>query len=154
MKQKVNLLILFLSIVAISLKAQTVPSPSEAYLNMEPLNPQIIPDEILDTLTNPMNLVTANDTLKISVSMLLEDTLVLSKIHIKLGTTLGGNNLLDQTFLYDNGNLTLPQGYFREKEIVTIVLGEYPYTGVFYNEIVLEDVDGNQSGVLSCQSDQ
>lgn len=153
MIKKINLLLL-LGIITINLKAQTVPSPSESYLGLEVLNPALIPDEVLDTLTNPMNLLTANDSLKISVSMLLEDTMVLSKIHIKLGTTLGGNDLLDQTFLYDNSNLTLPQGYFREKEMVTIVLGEYPYTGVFYNEIVLEDVDGNQSGVLSCQSDQ
>lgn len=154
MIKKINLLLILISIITINLKAQTVPSPSESYLGLEVLNPALIPDEVLDTLTNPMNLLTANDSLKISVSMLLEDTMVLSKIHIKLGTTLGGNDLLDQTFLYDNSNLTLPQGYFREKEMVTIVLGEYPYTGVFYNEIVLEDVDGNQSGVLSCQSDQ
>lgn len=154
MKQKVNLLILFLSIITISLKAQTVPLPSEAYLNLEVINSVTIPDEILDTLVNPMSLVAANDTLKISLSMLLEDTSSLHKIHIKLGTTLGGNDLLEQVFIFDDGNLTLPQIYFREAEMVTIGLGEYLNSGIFYCEIVLEDVEQNLSEIINCNSAQ
>ena len=153
MIKKINLFILFFSVMVFNMKAQTVPSPSEIYLNMELLNPQIIPDEVLDTLTNPMNLLTVNDTLKISVSILLEDTNVVSKIHVKLGTTLGSNNLLEQAFNYD-ANLTLPQSYFREEEMINIVLGEYINSGIFYCQIILEDVEGNLSEITSCQSDQ
>lgn len=148
MIKKINLL-LFLVIITISLKAQTVPSPLEVYLNIETVNPTTIPDEVLDTLKNPLMLMSTNDTLKISLSMFLEDTSLVSKIYIKLGRTLGGNDLLEQVF-----NLTLPQSYYRESEMVTIGLGEYQNSGAFFCEIVLEDIDQNQSEVIYCNSDQ
>lgn len=154
MIKKVNTLILLLSLFSISIKAQTVPSPTEAYINMELLNPETLPDEVLDTLLNPMSILSATDTLKISVTMLLADTNVVNKIHIKLGTTSGGNDLLAQTFNYDDYNITLPQSFFREAEMITLGLGEYLNSGVFYCEIILEDSVGNTSVVFNCQSDQ
>ena len=154
MIKKILIMAALINAIMFEIKAQTVPSPTEAYVNLELINPTVIPDEVLDTLTNPMNIVSANDTLKISVSMLLEDTNVLNKIRIKLGTTLGGNDLLEQVFIFDDGNLTLPQIYFREAEMVTIGLGEYLNAGIFYCEIVLEDVEQNLSEIINCNSNQ
>tara|TARA_R110001592_G_scaffold227755_1_gene484090 strand:- start:545 stop:1006 length:462 start_codon:yes stop_codon:yes gene_type:complete len=153
MIKKISTLMLLLSIITIGVNGQTVPSPSETYLNIEVVNPTTLSDEVLDTLTNPMGIVGTNEMLMVSVSMLLEDTTVVSKIHVKLGTTLGGNDLLEQTFNYDE-NLTLPQSYFREEEMLTIGMGEYVNSGVFYCEVTLEDDSQNQSEVITCQSDQ
>ncbi len=153
MVKKILIMAALINAIMFEIKAQTVPSPSEAYLNMELINSTVIPDEVLDTLTNPMNIVASTDVLKISLSMLLVDTNVVNKIHIKLGTTSGGTDLLEQTFNYDT-NLILPQSYFREEEMVSIVFGEYINSSVFYCQIILEDIAGNLSEIINCNSGQ
>jgi len=154
MMKRILITIVLTSIIGLALKAQTVPSPSETYLSLEVLNPVTLSDEILDTLTDPMSILTTSDTMLVSVSMILADTNVVTKIHIKLGSTLGGNDLLDQSYNYDDLNLILPQSYFREEEMVSLGLGEYLNSGVFYCEIKLEDSVGNFSEISTCQSDQ
>ena len=135
----------------IGINAQTVPSPTELTINLEPVNEMVIPDEVLDTLTDPMYLLGPSDPLTLSVSMLLADTNTVAKIHVKLGTTLGGNDLLENTYTYDatpTGNLT----YFRESEMMTLGMGEHLNSGVFYCEIKLEDSAGNFSEIITTQS--
>jgi hypothetical protein len=154
MIKKILISLVFVNILTVGIMAQTVPSPAESYINLEVINPETLTDEVLDTLTDPMSTLSANDTLLISVTMLLEDTNVVSKIHIKLGTTVGGAELLEQTFNYDDINLTSPQSYLREEEMVSIGLGEFINSGIFYCEIILEDSLGNLSEITNCQSDQ
>ena len=140
-------------IVTLGLQAQTVPSPSEVTINLEPVNEIEIPDEVLDTLTDPMNLLSPTDPLNLSVSMLLADTNTVAKIHVKLGTTLGGNDLLENTYTFDatpSGNLS----YFREGIMMNLGMGEHLNSGVFYCEIKLEDATGNFSEIITSQSDQ
>ncbi len=154
MVKRIYILFLLLSIITINIKAQTVPSPSEAYINLELVNPETIPAEVLDTLLDPMNLLTSSDTLQISTTIILVDTNVVSKIHIKLGSTIGANDLLAQTFNYDGTNLIAPQSYFREADMLIIRFGEFINSSVFYCEIILEDDLGNLSEITNCQSDQ
>ena len=140
-------------VMSLGLQAQTVPSPSEVTINLEPVNEIVIPDEVLDTLTDPMNLLSPTDPLNLSVSMLLADTNTVAKIHVKLGTTLGGNDLLENTYTFDvtpSGSLS----YFREGIMMNLGMGEHLNTGVFYCEIKLEDSTGNFSEIITSQSDQ
>ncbi|PCI97034.1 MAG: hypothetical protein COB15_08705 [Flavobacteriales bacterium] len=153
MKNVISTLVLGLTMI-IGINAQTVPSPTELTINLEPLNDIVIPDEVLDTLTDPMNLLSSTDPLILSVSMLLADTNTVAKIHVKLGTTSGSGDLLTTTFTFDN---TAPGGdlsYFREEEMMTLGMGTHLNVGVFYCEIVLEDSVGNLSIAENSQSNQ
>ena len=146
--------IVFGLIVTMGLQAQTVPYPREVNINIEPLRPvQILGDVLLDSLTNPMSLLTPNDTLLLSLSILLVDTSTISKIHVKLGTTLGGDELLTNTYTYDGtpaGSLT----YFRDQELMTLGMGTHLNSGIFYCEIKLEDSVGNFSALIQSQTQQ
>ena len=152
MKKIVSTIVLGIALT-VGLQAQTVPSPSEVTINLEPVNEMVIPDEVLDTLTDPMNLLSPTDQLNLSVSMLLADTNTVAKIHVKLGTSLGGNNLLENTYTYDvapGGNLT----YFREGVMMNLGMGAHLNSEVFYCEIKLEDSTGNLSEIIRTQSNQ
>jgi hypothetical protein len=153
MIKKLLIAAVFINIIGLNLNAQTVPSPTEVTVNIEPVNEIVIPDEVLDTLTDPMSLLGPNDPLNLSVSMLLADTNTVTKLYIKLGTTLGGNDLLENTYTYDatpTGNLT----YFREGAMMTLGMGSHLNLGIFYCEIKLEDSTGNLSEIITVQSDQ
>ncbi len=152
MKKIISTLVLGLAIT-VGLKAQTVPSPTEVMVNMEPVNEMVIPEEVLDTLSNPMSLLGPTEELNLSVSMILTDTNTVSKIHIKLGTTLGGSDLLENTYIYD-GTPSEPLSYFRDGDMLTLGMGTHLNSGVFYCEIILEDSTGNTSLTITSQSDQ
>jgi hypothetical protein len=152
MKKVISTIVLGL-IITVGVQAQTVPSPTELTINLEPVNELIISEEVMDTLTDPMNLLGPTDALNLSVSMLLADTNTVAKVHVKLGTTLGGNDLLENTYTYDStpaGTLT----YFREEEMITLGLGAHLNASVFYCQVVLEDSMGNTSLITTSQSNQ
>jgi len=152
MKKAISTIVLGL-LMTVGVMAQTVPSPTEVTVNIEPVNEIVIPDAVLDTLTDPMSLLGPTDPLNLSVSMLLADTNTVAKIYVKLGTTLGGNDLLENTYDYDgtpSGALT----YFRDGAMMTLGMGSHLNVGVFYCEIKLEDSTGNLSEIITSQSDQ
>lgn len=154
MTKRIKFLFVFVFAISLGVNAQTVPSPSEVVINIEPVNQVEIPDEVLDTLTDPMSLLGPNDNLNLSVSMLLADTNTVTKIHVKLGTSIGSNNLVENIYTYDNitpgGNLT----YSREGKMLKLGMGSFLNSGVFYCEIKLEDSVGNFSEIILTQSDQ
>lgn len=136
-------------IMTMGLQGQTISSPRKLTINVEPLKSI----QVLDPLKGPMGLLTPSDTLRLSVSVLLVDTNNLSKIHVKLGTTLGGNELLENTYTYDltsAGSLS----YFRDRELMTLGMGNHLNSGIFYCEIKLEDNAGHFSTPVKSQSDQ
>jgi len=100
-----------------------------------------------------MAVLSVTDTFLVSVTMIVPDTNQINKIHIKLGSTLGTNDLVDQQYDYDV-NLNSPQMYIRELDMIKICFGEYLNTNVFYSEISIEDHSGNFSTITNCQSDQ
>jgi hypothetical protein len=147
--------IVFGLIITMGLQAQMVPAPREVNINIAPLRSiQTFGDGLLlDSLTNPMSLLTPNDTLLLSLSILLVDTANLSKIHVKLGTTLGGDDLFTNTYTYDStpaGSLT----YFRDRALMTLGMGTHLNSGIFYCEIKLEDSMGNFSALINSQTQQ
>jgi hypothetical protein len=149
MRKKVISAIVLGLIMTIGLQAQKVNSPKEVTINIEPLRSI----QVIDPLSDPMSLLSPSDTLKLSASILLADTNSLSKIHVKLGTTLGGNELLENTYTYDlspTGSLT----YFRDKQLMTLGMGTHLNSGIFYCEIKLEDREGNFSSLIKSQTQQ
>lgn len=154
MTKRIKVLLVFVFAISLGIKAQTVPSPSEVTINIEPVNQLEIPDEVLDTLTDPMYLLGPNDNLNLSISMLLADTNTVSKIHVKLGTTSGSNNLMEHTYTYDNHNPGGSLTYSRDGKMLKLGMGTFLNSGVFYCEIKLEDSVGNFSEIILTQSDQ
>lgn len=152
MIKKTTLLILIL-ISIFNIRAQTVLPPSDTYINLELVSKVVVPDSLLNSFFNPMNALSPTDTLLVSVTMIVPDTNVINKIHIKLGSTLGGNDLVDQQFIYDTV-LNSPQVYERESDMIKICFGEYLNSSLFYCEVKLEDHLGNFSTTTNCQSNQ
>ncbi len=152
MTKKISFFLLFL-ITGVYLNGQTVQAPTDAYLNLELVSAVVVSDSLLTTTFDPMALVSPTDTMLVSVSMIVPDTNLIHKIHIKLGSSFGSNDLIDQQFDYDV-DLSAPQMYLREADMIKICFGEYLNSNVFYCEIKLEDHSGNISTITNCQSNQ
>lgn len=153
MIKKISILFIILGLISLGLKAQVVPAPTQSFLSLKLVKKVTISDAQLNATFNPMAVLSPSDTLLVKLSMLV-DTNAVDVIHIKLGTTMGGNDLLAQSFNYDASNLTAPQTYERRDNRIKIGLGKYLNHGVFYCEIKLEDAQGNFSTITNCQSDQ
>jgi len=63
-------------------------------------------------------------------------------LHVKLGTTSGGSNLLDKTFAFDvSGSVGNGCTYSRTDDIVTLGLGDYNGLTSYFSEVILERTD-------------
>lgn len=72
----------------------------------------------------------------------VSDTTTISKIHVKMGTTDGGNDLFSQTYIFDvTDSLSLPSGtsYLREGKVIYLGIGSYTGLNHFFAEAKLED---------------
>lgn len=70
------------------------------------------------------------------------DTTTISKIHVKMGSSDGGNDLFSQTFIFDvSDSLSLPAGtsYLREGKVIYLGIGDYTGLNHFFGEAKLED---------------
>lgn len=88
----------------------------------------------------------SGDTLALlKCKIAIGDTNTISKIHLKLGTTIHGNNIIDTLIIFDNIQ-SLPNGfiYTRTGNNIFITLG-YFFPAVYYLDIKLEDVFGGIS---------
>lgn len=84
-----------------------------------------------------------------SVFVKLQDTLNVSKIHVKLGTTQGGNNLFSKDFLFDvSGNLSDGTSYVRNGLNVLLGIGQFVGLNSYYAEVRLEDTSQNLSDAI------
>lgn len=109
---------------------------------------------VVTKLTNLHKLVQANrqflptDSLRAVMVVGLADTLQVSKLHVKFGTSQGAANLLSKTFLFDvAGSFADKTGYMRKGKVVYLTLGEgYMGLNVYYAEVKLEYVGGLVSG--------
>ena len=78
------------------------------------------------------------------------DTSNILKMHLSLGSTLDGNELMEKTFLFNNqGTFTDGTSYIRNGFNLEIVLGIFLGLNRFYANIVLEDNAGHFSDVLT-----
>lgn len=90
-----------------------------------------------------------SDSSKISVIMVIQlfEVAGISSIHIKLGTTSGGAELLDKTFSFDVfGNVGNGCSYGRIDDTVTLGLGTYNGLTSYFSEVILEKNDHSLTG--------
>jgi len=89
--------------------------------------------------------IPASQLLKGTMVIEVSDTTNISKIHVKIGSTEGANDLFSQTFNYDvSDSLSLPASMTYKREGKVIYLGVGNYTGLnhFFGEAKLEDNAG------------
>ena len=73
----------------------------------------------------------------------------ITSLHVKLGTTNGGSDLLDKTFAFDvSGNVGNGCTYSRTDYTVTLGLGDYNGLTDYFSELVLERNDHSLSDPL------
>ncbi|MDQ3191757.1 MAG: hypothetical protein M3Q58_09195 [Bacteroidota bacterium] len=102
--------------------------------------PNTLQENSLDTIYN------------IECSLILQDTINISKIHIKVGTSNGASDMLDYAFLYDiNAGYPGNQSYYRNLNEVILGLGQFP-SGLYFYETKLQYTSGTFSQPLMWNS--
>jgi len=147
-------IIFMLSFSSIRLYSQALP-PEDVQISLAMVVEYDIPNEVLDTLTNPFYLLQQETDLKIALNMLLPDTGQVSKINVKLGTMPGASDLLNHSFVYD-GNPGGTYSYLRNGNFLVLGLGNYSNSNnaLYYSEVEIEDAAGNKSSVISTDTSQ
>jgi hypothetical protein len=155
MKKRLSLFLLSCLLIAVNLKSQVLPV-GEIEISLVPVVEQEISDEVMDTLTDPFYLIQQEASLKIGLNLSLQDTTQMRFIHIKLGTTSGGSELIDQSFNYDGTNMGAGLSYTRNYKYITLELGIHANTtnALYYAEVELEDVNGSKSTVTTTDTSQ
>ena len=156
MKKTLNsILIIGLFLISGSLKAQVLPI-QEVQIALTPLTPLVISDAVMDTLTDPFYLIQQDSILNVSLSIILQDTADLNIIHVKLGTTSGGSELMTQTFNYDGSAIGSGLTFSKELNNVTLGLGTQPNinNALYFVEVKLEDINGTQSVITTTDTSQ
>ncbi|MCX6276180.1 MAG: hypothetical protein NTV09_13345, partial [Bacteroidetes bacterium] len=90
------------------------------------------------------NVLTISDSSIISVIMTIQlfEFTGISSLHVKLGTTSGGSDLLDKTFSFDvSGSVGNGCTYSRNENTVTLGLGSYNGLTSYFSEVKLERDD-------------
>lgn len=81
-----------------------------------------------------------------SMIIVLNDTSDISTLHVKLGTSQGGSDLLQKDFQYDvSGVFTDGTSYSRDYKTIRLGLGEFTGLNHYYAELQMED-GSSQSG--------
>lgn len=76
----------------------------------------------------------------------LFDTVGISKLHVKVGSTLGGIDIFQKSFAYDNfGIFTDSTSYNREGYNVDLGLGNHIGLIRYFAQLILERVDGTMT---------
>jgi|GEM_PF-1933121 len=75
----------------------------------------------------------------------LNDTINVSKISVKIGTSLGASDVENYDFVYDV-NTFLPHGYsyYREGDLLTLTLDKHA-AGIYYYEVKLIDINASET---------
>jgi hypothetical protein len=129
------------------LLSQTLPSPTDLIVLQQPSVEVQIEESDLDDLDDAFDLLDANADMKLVVSMALSDTANVATIHVKLGTTAGGNDLGEHTFSFDAaGDDTYT--YFREEFSVMMGMGHHVVLDDIFCEVYTQDASGNTSAVV------
>ena len=121
-----------------------VAEPGNFFFGMEPVE-EITMDD-MDPEAEPD--LTGIDH-KIIVYLTLVDTISISNIHIRLGTSAGGTELFDGFFTFDNYELDEGQEYIREENNLRITIGIFEWDPALYAEVKLEDVNGQFSETVT-----
>ncbi len=106
---------------------------------------------VVELQQNSINTASMDTLNYVSCRFTLTDTVSIVKIHIQLGSSLHGNDLVDTSFVFDaTQGLPADMSYERIGNVVTIGLG-YFYPMVYYADAKLEDVYGGMSMVRTAR---
>ncbi len=142
MKKSV-IILLSLIVVSFSVNSQ-VSGPTNLQLTQELITPISITESTLDSIVNPLDMLTSADSLKLSASMSIPNSSNVETVHLKLGTTLGSSDLLSLSFLIDGTNLPSQSTYVQSGNFLKVLVGIYPKQD-FYLEVYFEDSQGTNS---------
>jgi len=152
--QKLTYLLLAFAIVALGLsgvEAQTITIPANLSLIVQP-DAQVLMTAIqADTATNPMSILTSADTVEISLIFLSPDTTGVDSVIATIGTTLGGSDVLQHTFVFDQtpaGNLS----WLRTGTSIKLGAGHHAYSTPLFGTIQLKSSLGAISTILQCDT--
>ena len=126
--------------------AQNLPTPSGIMVFQKPVNPIVLDDDALDELDDITDLFDSSTQINYEVSVNLSDTLHVNKIHVKLGTTEGGNDIGEHTYTYDDLSDST-YTYSREEYALLLGVGQHGYQPNIYCEVYVEDSNGLISAV-------
>jgi hypothetical protein len=134
--------ILFLFLEIDSTQSQVLPPVSmEVYVSLAPNDTSQV---WADTSFNETTQVTA------LMFVLLQDTIHISKVHVRMGSSPGGFELFQKTFIYSIvGNFSDGTSLNRNGSQLSLGLGNYNGLNLFYAQIQLEDNQGNLSTFLN-----
>lgn len=138
-------LLVFLLLFTHSIKSQDLHLISDVQLFLEPTT-----DHIMDTslLMDPMAMEAEIDSFddteefKLSVSVLLLDTVEISKVHVKLGRTQAGSDLFDSYFEFDDNSPSGGRSYSRDGKHIVLGIGDFINLRNIYSELYIENING------------
>lgn len=139
---KITYCLMVFCLMVDSLNAQTVlpPSRMEVYMQLSNNDSSIVFDDTL---------FSSHSILDGTVYIKLQDTLNLSIIHVKLGTTQGGSDIFNKDFVFDEaGDFTDNTWYLREGLDVMLGIGEFIGLNSYFSEVRLEDTSQNLSDTV------
>jgi len=136
-------LTILLMLLVFGVKSQTVVPPVEAHFNIETVESSNV--ALLPGNMDPSQ-ISMGDTIKLSITMQLADTINISKIHIKIGTTEDGDDLFSNELLYVLKNYSgSTHTYSIDEKYITLSLGKLYNSEFFYGEIIIENNQGEFS---------
>lgn len=86
--------------------------------------------------------VSDSSLIQVVMTIQLFEVTDINSLHVKLGTTSGGSDLLDKTFDFDvSGSVGNGCSYSRTDYIITLGLGNFNGLTSYYSEVKLERAD-------------
>lgn len=99
----------------------------------------------IQLMPNQSSIINYDTIYDVSCIITLQDTMDISKIHVKMGTASGTSDKLNYAYLYDiNTGLQGNLSYNRNGNIVTLGVGEFS-AFIYFFEIKLENTSGTVS---------
>ncbi len=121
--------------------SQTIEEPSTVRIIQEPVEEIITEDEDID----PFATLPIGAPMKMKILIQIESSLNLDNIHVKVGSTLNSNDIIEETFIFDevfdDGTLS----YERQDDQIFLGIGVHPYSNQYFCEVYFSDNDGNTS---------
>jgi hypothetical protein len=118
-------------------------------LKGQSIDPPVSLDIVMQVVSNDNTMLPGDSLFKSTTNLIgkaivvVNDTIGLNKLHLKLGTTDGSGNLLTKTFNYaQQGNFPDGTSYTRNKNIIYLNLGNYTGLNFYFGEVTLEDTQG------------
>ena len=127
--------------------SQTIESAQDPQFMLEPITVNV--DLTLsDTTANPMDLLD-NTPVEVYVSFNVIDTLDIDSIHISVGTTPSGNEMINQQVIPFDGSGTTAIPYNREEQTILLDLGQQTNLVHLFGTIYFTNNQGHRSETIS-----